>query len=373
MILELDGLTHQYDETLAVEDISFGVEEGELIALLGPSGCGKTTLVQAIAGHIQPVDGRIRFRDEDVTKQPPERRDVGLVFQESTLFPHMSVAENVSYGLKPAGIDADRRQQRVAEYLSLIALGDHADSRPTELSGGQTRRVELARALAPEPDLLLLDEPLSALDRQLRTRLQREIQRIQAETGVTTLFVTHDQEEAMALADRLVVMDDGSVSAVGSPRTLYEQPPNLFVASFLGRSNTLSLDVTGRETPAVELGTEAVRIQSDHAGTTPQQVICHLRPRHLGIETVDGGTKPISLTGRVESVDDLGRRYDVAVELDCGETVIVEQTASPPSAGQSVRVEAPAEAVSVFATSGERLGHKPVEPSLKPKPDLQQD
>lgn len=370
MILELDGLSHRYDESPAVENISFGIEEGELVALLGPSGCGKTTLVQAIAGHIHPTTGQVRLRDTDVTEIPPERRDIGLVFQEPTLFPHMSVAENVAYGLGPAGIETDQQDRRVREYLSLVALGGQTDASPKALSGGQKRRVELARALAPEPDLLVLDEPLSALDRKLRKQLQDEISRIQSETGVTTLFVTHDQQEAMALADRLVVMTDGTVSAVGKPRSLYERPPNRFVATFLGRSNTLTLDITGRHIPTIELGAERLRLSTNRLGSVPETVIGHLRPRDLTITASDHGTEAISLVGRVESVADLGRRYDVTIELDCGESIVVEGTDSPPAVGESVHVQVAADALSVFATSGQRLDHRPIERSLKPKPEL---
>jgi ABC-type Fe3+/spermidine/putrescine transport system ATPase subunit len=369
MILELDDLSHRYGDDPAVEEVSFGAAEGELIALLGPSGCGKTTLVQAIAGHIQPTAGRVRLRGEDVTDIPPESRDVGLVFQEPTLFPHMSAAENVAYGLGPADID-DEQDRRVAEYLDLVALDEHADVPSDELSGGQKRRVELARALAPEPDLLLLDEPLSALDRRLREQLQDEVAQIQAETGVTTLFVTHDQAEAMTLADRLVVMNDGTVSAVGEPRKLYERPPNLFVASFLGRSNVITVEVAGRHTPVIELGGEWLRIRTDEPGSVPEEVICHLRPRDLAIDQPDGSTETVSLTGQVESVDDLGRRYDVTVELDRGESLVVEETDSPPSVGESVRVQAPGDVLSVFAEGGQRFDHETVERSLKPKPEL---
>lgn len=370
MILALDGLTHRYDGDPAVEDISFGVGQGELVALLGPSGCGKTTLVQAIAGHLRPSEGAIRLRGADVTESPPESRDVGLVFQEPTLFPHLSVAENVAYGLGPAGIEADQHEQRVQEYLTLVALGERGNAAPANLSGGQKRRVELARALAPEPDLLLLDEPLSALDRRLRTRLQDEIARIQSETGVTTLFVTHDQREAMALADRLVVMNGGTVSAVGKPRELYDRPPNRFVAEFLGRSNTITAEVTGRHTPAVELGAEMRRISTEKAGSAPEAVICHLRPRNLTIDPQENDSAAVSLPGRVASVDDLGRRYDVTVELDRGDSIVVEETDSPPSVGDAVRVQATADALSVFTENGRRLDHWVVERSLKPKPEL---
>jgi ABC-type Fe3+/spermidine/putrescine transport system ATPase subunit len=222
VILELDGLSHRYGDERALEGVSFGVAHGELVAILGPSGCGKTTILQAIAGHVSPTAGCVRLRGKDVTATPPEARRVGLVFQRSTLYPHMAIDENIRYGLTARGIGGDEQDEIVAEYLELVDIVDQRGARPSELSGGQERRAELARALAPQPDILLLDEPLSALDRALRDRLREEIARIQRETGVTTLFVTHDQEEAMALADRIVVVNDGRVEAIGEPRALYE-------------------------------------------------------------------------------------------------------------------------------------------------------
>lgn len=368
MMLELDGLTHCYDGDPVVENVTFGVEDGELVAVLGPSGCGKTTLVQAIAGHLEPTEGVIRLRGADVTTDPPESRSVGLVFQEPTLFPHMTVRENVAYGLEAEGLDSEQVSQRTGEYLSLVALTDFADAGPDELSGGQRRRVELARALATEPELLVLDEPLSALDRRLRAELQEEIATIQADAGVSTLFVTHDQAEAMALADRLVVMNEGQVSAVGPPRALYESPPNRFVASFLGRSTTLERTVSGRHTPAIELGGRLFRVQTEPSATTPETAIVHLRPRdlELGSETDTG----FALSGTVETVTDRGRRYDVTVELEPGERVELEQTGGPPSVGERVRVGCPLDALSVFAESGERLDVSAVERSLQSKPEL---
>ncbi|MEF8779932.1 MAG: ABC transporter ATP-binding protein [Haloferacaceae archaeon] len=380
MILEIDGLTHSYGGESAVEDVSFGLERGELVAVLGPSGCGKTTLVQAIAGHVRPTDGRIRLRGEDVTDDPPEARRVGIVFQHSTLFPHLTVAQNVAYGLKARDVPPARREEIVTEFLELVDLSDQREAHPGELSGGQQRRVELARALAPEPDVLLLDEPLSALDRSLREGLREEIARIQEETGVTSLFVTHDQEEAMSLSDRLVVMNDGRVAGIGPPRELYESPPTPFVASFLGRSNALSARVIDGTPPRIEIGDGATRLpvetgdvaREDRSGAREDRsgaieadgngldgsVACHVRPDDVTLElgSIDGPApgedddhpEVVSLPGVVRRVADVGRRYDVTLELDAGGELVVERRSLPPDPGEWVRARIHVDDVMVF-------------------------
>jgi len=372
MTLEVDGLTHRYGDEPAVEDVSLSVAEGELLGLLGPSGCGKTTLVQAVAGHLQPTGGQVRLRGTDVTDSPPETRRVGLVFQEPTLYPHMTVGENVAYGLKARGVQGAKRTETVEKYLDLVGLGGRRGAHPRELSGGQRRRVELARALAPEPDVLLLDEPLSALDRQLRTELREEVARVQRETGVTTLYVTHDQEDAMALADRLAVMNDGRVSGTGDPRTLYESPPTPFVASFLGRSNTLPGTVVGRQPLRVEVGGVELAVETGDDHPTGSDVTCHVRPEALSVRpsgreppgragrrsaggspdgparSPEGVATVRSLQGEVERVADLGKRYDVTVRLDAGEAVLVECRERPPAVGDRTTVEIPGRAVTVF-------------------------
>ena len=367
MILELDDLTHRYGDELAVDGVSVGLEAGELVAVLGPSGCGKTTIVQAIAGHIRPTAGGIRLRGADVTDDPPEDREVGIVFQHSTLFPHLTVEENIEYGLKARNVPPGRREETVTRFLELVDLPEQRKAYPGELSGGQKRRVELARALAPEPDVLLLDEPLSALDRSLRVGLREEIARIQSETGVTTLLVTHDQEEAMSLADRLVVMDDGQVAGIGPPRELYESPPTPFVASFLGRSNALSATVTGGSPTTIEVGGEIARFpQRIEPEPVPGNVDCHVRPEDVsltvGVTDGSGGgdddRNPVgdvlSLPGVVRRVADVGRRYDVTVELETGEELVAERAGRPPNRGTRVEVRIRPADVAVFDPESDR-------------------
>jgi ABC-type Fe3+/spermidine/putrescine transport system ATPase subunit len=344
-MLELEGLSHRYGREQAVEDVSLAVESGELVAILGPSGCGKTTVVQAVAGHVRPTSGRVWLRGEDVTGTAPERRRVSVVFQRSTLFPHMTVRENVAYGLAPLAVD--RVDARVERYLDLVALDGQRGAYPSELSGGQRRRAELARALAPEPDLLVLDEPLTGLDRSLRTRLRDEIARLQRETGVTTLFVTHDQTDAMALADRLLVMRDGSVAASGPPRALYQSPPTPFVASFLGRSTTLTADVVGEDPLTLTLAGQTVQLQ--RTGPSERETVtCHLRPEDIGVGLPGPTDRTLTLDAEVLRVADRGRRYDVTVRTEQGSELRLEQSTAPPSPGETVTLVLPVERLTVF-------------------------
>ncbi|MFD1599279.1 ABC transporter ATP-binding protein [Halobellus rarus] len=349
MRLAIDALSHRYGDELAVDDVSFGIEAGELVALVGPSGCGKTTVVQSIAGHVRPTAGRIALHGEDVTGVPPEDRGVSIVFQRSTLYPHMTVGENVAYGLDARGVAPARREALVSKHLELVALDDQREARPTELSGGQRRRAELARALAPSPDVLLLDEPLSALDRTLRIRLREEIARIQRETGVTTLFVTHDQEDAMALADRLVVMNEGRIVGRGRPRDLYESPPTPFVASFLGRANTFSATVLKSNPLTVRRGDETVEIRGVKADVSDDSTVtCHVHPEDLSVRPAESRATNPSIRGTVAHVADVGRRYDVTVRIGSGEDLVAEQVSSPPAVDDDVAVAFPGDRLHLF-------------------------
>jgi thiamine transport system ATP-binding protein len=242
--VELDGVSKHYGATTALEDVSLTVADGEFFTLVGPSGCGKTTTLRLLAGFETPTAGAVRFDGSDVAGVPPEDRDVGIVFQSYALFPHMTVGENVAYGLRfadPPGGGTDAA--RAADLLALVGLEGFEDRDPTELSGGQQQRVALARALAPGPDLLLLDEPMSALDARLRERLRRDVREIQRDLGVTTVYVTHDQAEALAISDRVAVLSAGSLEQVGTPRDLYRHPRSRFVAEFLGENNVFDAKV----------------------------------------------------------------------------------------------------------------------------------
>jgi iron(III) transport system ATP-binding protein len=239
MRLELDGISKSFGQVAALEDISFTADAPEFVCLLGPSGCGKTTLLRLIAGLEQPDSGRLTLEGEDLTRVPARKRGFGIVFQSYSLFPNMTVAENIGYGLKIRGAPAAEIKAKTAELLGLIRLSAQAERYPHELSGGQQQRVALARAVAVQPRLLLLDEPLSALDAKVRVELRGEIRELQQRLGILTIMVTHDQEEALTLADRIVCMRQGQVAQIGEPDALYHSPANRFVADFMGLSNLL--------------------------------------------------------------------------------------------------------------------------------------
>ena len=237
--LALQRLTKRYNDLPVVAGIDLAVASGEFVSLLGPSGCGKTTVLRMVAGLIAPTSGAVIIGGADVTALPPHRRRLGLVFQSYALFPHLSVFDNVAFGLRRQGVRGEEIKRRVGETLELVRLGHVAARLPRQLSGGQQQRVALARAVAPRPQILLLDEPLSNLDALLRDEMQIEIKRLQRELGITSLFVTHDQAEALSLSDRVCVLNNGRVQQVGAPEEIYHAPANGFVAGFIGRSNRL--------------------------------------------------------------------------------------------------------------------------------------
>ena len=344
--VELDGVTKRYGETAAVDGVRLRVREGEFFTLVGPSGCGKTTTLRLIAGFEAPTSGTVRFAGASVAGVPPEDRDVGVVFQSYALFPHMTVGENVAYGLNfadpPEGVTRD---ERVAELLELVDLPDAADRDPESLSGGQQQRVAMARALAPGPDVLLLDEPMSALDARLRERLRAQVKRIQSELGITTIYVTHDQEEALAISDRVAVMNDGTPEQVAAPRTVYREPATRFVAEFVGDNNTfagravdapaageLAVDIDGGdETLRVAVGDEeAADATATRSPEIGDRVTFCVRPEHLRV--AGGAEDAAAATGNalratVASAEFLGET--TRVTLDWGDRDLVVRVTDP--------------------------------------------
>ncbi len=289
--VEIRGLSRYFKDVAALKSLSLKAEPGELIVLLGPSGCGKTTALRSLAGLERPDEGQIFIGSNDVTDLPAAKRSIGMVFQSYSLFPNMTAKVNVEFGLRVMGLKPKERTQRAAELLELVGLASLASRYPHELSGGQQQRVALARALAVRPQLLLLDEPLSALDAKVRSQLREEIRRIQLELGITTFFVTHDQEEALALADRIAVMHQGQLEQLDTPLAVYSRPATEFVAEFVGNVNRLKGTVIDAETVEVEsVGKVAYSSSSGYRAGTRVDVL--IRPESLGVvpATTDGCT-----------------------------------------------------------------------------------
>ena len=285
--LELSGVEKRFAGVVAVEGFDLAAERGEFVSFLGPSGCGKTTTLRMIAGFEEPTAGSISIDGREVTDVPPNRRNVGMVFQSYALFPNMTVANNVAFGLKMRRRSGADIGKRVGELLELIHLPDKADQYPYQLSGGQQQRVALARALAYEPTILLLDEPLSALDAKIRVALRHEIRQIQRQLGITTVYVTHDQEEALELSDRIVVMSQGRIEQIGTPFEIYNFPATAFVASFVGTLNAIEAKIVDAATGRLSLAGHEVRTTSTLTGSAGQAVIVAPRPVMIALSTPD--------------------------------------------------------------------------------------
>ncbi|MFT4151809.1 MAG: ABC transporter ATP-binding protein [Paracoccaceae bacterium] len=294
----------------ALDDVSVTINKGEFFTLLGPSGCGKTTLLRLIAGFEMPTSGQILLDGQDITTLPPNRRPVNTVFQSYALFPHLTVAQNIAFGLEMQGRPRAEVKATVDRMLALVKLEPMAARKTSQLSGGQQQRVALARALAPKPKVLLLDEPLSALDLKLRKEMQVELKRLQVETGITFIFVTHDQEEALTMSDRIGVMSAGKIQQLGVPRQIYTRPVNRFVASFIGETNFL--DGTAVSGGGVRLGTGDV-VPVAEAGATTGEVTLAVRPEHVHIAPAgEAGTIPATVRGAVYFGTDMNYRLGLA-------------------------------------------------------------
>ncbi|MGE0424257.1 MAG: ABC transporter ATP-binding protein [Reyranellaceae bacterium] len=345
--LELQGLGKRYGDFHAVRDVNLQVADGEFLVLLGPSGCGKTTTLRMVAGFIEPTAGHVRLDGNDVTELPPWRRNAGMVFQSYALFPHLSVAQNVAFGLEMRKLPRADVAKRVEEALALVRLSGFDARLPRQLSGGQQQRVALARALAIRPDVLLLDEPLSNLDAKLRQEVRVEIRELQRQLGLTAVMVTHDQEEALTMADRLVVMNEGSVCQVGTQRELYETPADRFVAGFVGRSTFLA----GRIEAPGRFRTEG-GLALACSGGTPGPASLALRPERLEIAAESLSGLDNRLPGTVEFVSYLGALTDIHVRLSPADRVVVQianrDSSFAPQVGQQVHVGWPAAAGLVF-------------------------
>jgi putative spermidine/putrescine transport system ATP-binding protein len=345
--LTLTGIQKRFGATTAVHDFNLSAEKGEFVSFLGPSGCGKTTTLRMIAGFEQPTAGTITVDGVDITHRPPNRRNVGMVFQSYALFPNMTVADNIGFGMKVRRRSGDQVRTRVAELLELIHLPDKGDRYPYQLSGGQQQRVALARALAIEPDILLLDEPLSALDAKIRVALRKEIRSIQRSVGITTVYVTHDQEEALSLSDRVVVMSEGRVEQIGPPPEIYNFPATPFVASFVGTLNLIDAKVIDGAAARLSIDGQEIRGAQPRAGDG-QRVTVALRPEAIELGESGGANR---LRGTVEDVSFLGSI--VRTRLKIGEAILSFDQFNDPgltaqAIGESIVVSFPPEATLVL-------------------------
>jgi spermidine/putrescine transport system ATP-binding protein len=344
--IKLLSIFKDFETHRAVDDVTLHIRPNEFFTILGPSGCGKTTLLRMMAGFETPDDGRILLDNQDIAALPPNQRPINTVFQSYALFPHMSVAENIGFGLKMLGWKPDRITSVVNDMLKLVDLEHSRNKKVTQLSGGQQQRVALARALAPHPKVLLLDEPLSALDLKLRKSMQIELKRLQAETNITFIFVTHDQEEALTMSDRIAVMNKGKVLQVGSAHDIYEHPADHFVAGFIGETNFLTGSITERGESTADVLLDCgihVRASMLHASPQSSKVTIVVRPEHLAIVAPDSEG---SFAAVVETSVYFGTDTHVHLKLSDGTPLVVRQQnrrdgRQPPAAGETVGLRIP--------------------------------
>ncbi|WP_417742354.1 ABC transporter ATP-binding protein [Salipiger sp.] len=324
-LVRLEGVTKRFGDTVALDDLTLDIAQGEFVTFLGPSGCGKSTTLRILGGFEQPTSGRVLLRGDDVTKRPPEKRNVNMVFQDYALFPHMTVRQNIGFGLELKGLGKSAIAKRQDEIMSFLELTAYGDRYPAQLSGGQRQRVALARALAPDPALLLLDEPLGALDAKLRGQVQQELKSIQRRTDKTFFFVTHDQEEALTMSDRIVVMNKGRVEQDGTPEELYFHPASRFVAEFIGETNLLTGELRGTEGDAVVMDWFGNTLRGHAPGGVPEAgapITASVRLERLGFHAERPSTAN-AVQGRVVGKTFLGSRMalDLMVEEANGATL----------------------------------------------------
>ena len=346
----------KYGDFTAIPDLSLEIQPGEFFTLLGPSGCGKTTLLRMIAGFNSIEGGEFYFGDRLINDLEPSKRNIGMVFQNYAIFPHLTVRKNVAFGLKNRKLPKDQIKEKTEAFMALMKISEYADRLPEKLSGGQQQRVALARALAIEPEVLLMDEPLSNLDAKLRVEMRTVIKEIQNRLGITTVYVTHDQEEAMAVSDRIAVMNLGVIQQIGTPKTLYQRPSNRFVATFIGRSNLMDavVKVNGSEKAIVFNNGYTVKMDNLTDVTDGQKVSVSVRPEELVINsTSEGG----SLTGTVLYSTFLGLNTHYIVELSDGSRAEIIQESQIDDIienGTKVNMTVKAEKINVFTEDGEK-------------------
>jgi putative spermidine/putrescine transport system ATP-binding protein len=319
-VLEIQGLYKRFGDVVALRNMDLAIESGEFVAFLGPSGCGKTTALRIVAGFERPDSGRVIIEGKDITNVPASRRDMGMVFQAYSLFPNLTALENVGFGLRVRGVRQEKRAKRAADLLELVGLSSAARRYPHQLSGGQQQRVALARALAIEPRVLLLDEPLSALDAKVRVQLREEIRRIQTNLGITALFVTHDQEEALSISDRVVILSQGQIEQVGTPAEIYGDPRTVFVAEFVGTMNRIAGTVAANPNGFIESAAGMLRVEAARGRSASERVVLLVRPETIEIAEIgDAKSPPGGIVGHVVSHTFLGAVTRLAVTSAVGD------------------------------------------------------
>ena len=352
--LTLQAVTKQFNAAYAVDHVDLRVPDGKLVCFLGPSGCGKTTLLRMIAGLETPTSGRVMSAGRDITHLPASRRDFGMVFQSLALFPHMTVAQNIAYPLRLRQIDKAAQARRIAELLDLIQLPHMANRPVTQLSGGQRQRVAIARAIASSPKLLLLDEPLSALDAKLREAMQVEIRLLQQRLGITTIMVTHDQREAMTMADEIVVMEKGRIAQIGTPLNIYREPVNEFVADFIGLGNILPVTVAKGGQIVLPGGQRIGVTAPARAPETAGDIRLLIRPEDVCIKRADAEPAANRIAGKVTFIRDIGASIEATI--DCPGFTLTAATTPRETpdlhVGMPVLAELPAHACKLIAARG---------------------
>jgi len=348
--LRVRDLSKHFADTAAVRHFDLEVTGGEFISLLGPSGCGKTTTLNCVAGLLDPDEGAVEIDGRDITRDPPERRGFGMVFQNYALFPHLSISRNVGFGLEVRGVSRRESERRVSRALDLVQLGGLGSRYPAQLSGGQQQRVALARAIVTEPPLILMDEPLSNLDAKLRLEMRLEIRRLHQSLGLTTLYVTHDQEEALSLADRVVLMRDGVIEQSGTPEELYAQPRSLYVANFLGYRNLVPVTVGEVRGDAVSVAANGSRFTGTRRGALAEgsSAVATIRPKD--VQVLAPGS-PGSIAASVELAEFIGDGFELSADAGSGQRFIA-RTPDRGSAGDRVSLRLPPERLLVFPVEG---------------------
>lgn len=342
-ILNLEDIQVKYGKTMVLEKLNLEIKEGELVSLLGPSGCGKTTTLRVIGGFIKPNQGKFTLNNKDYTEMDVHKRNFGFVFQSYALFPHLTVAKNVAFGLKMRKLSAEEIKKRVDEILEVVDLIDYADRFPKELSGGQRQRVALARALVVKPDLLLLDEPLSNLDAKLRVKMRVGIRKIQQEFKITTVYVTHDQEECFSISDKVAVMNKGEIEHLDTPQNIYDNPKTEFVANFVGYENFIDLsieNIEGNKQTAKDKNGNIVIIESDRIFDI-KEIKGAVRPEEIHIIKEDEKISENIVEGKVTISTFLGKGYQYIVETSIGDLVVNEDSSYRYNDGDSVKLHLP--------------------------------